>query len=64
MEQSPKMKDDCIMRIRNIAVRNDNVEETCVFPQCLSLGQFMIGNPVLGKDFIFNSGENYEEVNE
>lgn len=60
MEQSPKMKDDCIMRIRNIAVRNDNVEETCVFPQCLSLGQFMIGNPVLGKDFIFNSGENKE----
>ena len=57
MEQSPKMKEECLMRIRNIAVRNDTVEETCVFPQCLSLGQFMIGNPVLGKDFIFNNGE-------
>jgi len=55
MEQSPKMKQSKIMRIRNIAVRNGDVEDTCVFPQCLALGQFVFGNPVLGKDFNFSS---------
>ena len=53
MEQTQKMREAHLMRIRNIAVRNDNVEECCVFPQCLGLGQFVLGNPVLGKDFIF-----------
>ena len=58
------MKQNHLMRVRNIAVRNDNVEETCVFPQCLSLGQFMFGNPVLGKDFRFDNNEEDEEEKE
>lgn len=53
MEQTRRMREEHLMRIRNIAVRNDNVEETCVFPQCLGVGQFVFGNPVLGKNFIF-----------
>lgn len=57
MEQTGVMRKKHLMRIRNIAVRNDNVEETCVFPQCYSIGQFMLGNPVLGKDFLFGDDE-------
>lgn len=58
MEQTPKMREAHLMRIRNIAVRNDNVEETCVFPQCLGLGQFVLGEPVLGRNFLFPTEEN------
>jgi hypothetical protein len=61
MEQTRAMREKHLMRIRNIAVRNDNVEETCVFPQCYSIGQFMLGSPVLGKDFIFGDEEEDEE---
>ena len=61
LEQTPKMKKEHIMRIRNIAVRNDEVEETCVFPQCLKLGQFVFGEPILGKDFVFENGEDEED---
>ena len=57
MEQTKVMREKHLMRIRNIAVRNDSVEETCVFPQCYSVGQFMLGNPVLGKDFMFDDEE-------
>ena len=57
MERTQKMKDAHLLRIRNIAVRNDAVEDTCVFPQCLSIGQFMIGNPVLGRDFNFGDDD-------
>jgi len=57
MEQTRVMKQNHLMRIRNVAVRNDAVEETCVFPQCLSLGQFMFGNPVLGRNFIFDNDD-------
>ena len=53
MEQTRAMKKQHLMRIRNIAVREGYVEETCVFPQCLGLGQFISGSPVLGKDFNF-----------
>lgn len=60
MEQTPKMKEAHLMRIRNIAVRNDNVEECCVFPQCLGLGQFVLGAPVLGKNFIFPEEDGLE----
>lgn len=61
LEQTPKMRKEHIMRIRNIAVRNDEVEETCVFPQCLKLGQFVFGEPILGKDFVFENGEDEED---
>ena len=53
LEKTKKMKQEHLIRMRNIAVRNDNVEETCVFPQCLDIGQFVLFNPVLGKDFNF-----------
>ena len=53
LEKTKKMKQEHLIRMRNIAVRNDNTEETCVFPQCLDIGQFVLFNPVLGKDFNF-----------
>ncbi len=53
LEKTKQMKREHLIRVRNIAVRNDNVEETCVFPQCLDIGQFMLQSPVLGKDFNF-----------
>lgn len=48
MEQTPKMKANHIMRIRNIAMRNGEAKDTCIFPQCLPLGQFIFGEPIPG----------------
>ena len=48
MEQTQKMKKNHIMRIRNIAMRNGASSDTCVFPQCLELGQFIFGKPIKG----------------
>lgn len=63
LEQTRKMKDEHIMRIRNLAIRNGEVEETCVFPQCLGLAQFVFGKPILGRDFTFadDSGDDEDE---
>lgn len=52
LEQTRKMKEEHIMRIRNLAIRNGEVEETCVFNQCLPLGQFVFGESILGKNYI------------
>ena len=61
MEQTPKMKKEHIMRVRNIAVRNDEVIDACVFPQCLGLGQFVFGKPINADDFVFGDDENDDE---
>ena len=60
LEQTRKMKDEHLMRVRNIAIRNSEVEDACIFPQCLSLGQFVFGNPISTKDFIMVDEDNDE----
>ena len=61
MERTKSMKNNHIMRLRNIAVRNDKVSETCVFPQCLDLGQFVFGEPILGENLIIADDEDNED---
>lgn len=52
LEQTRKMKEEHVMRMRNLAIRNGEVEETCVFAQCLPLGQFVFGESILGKNYV------------
>lgn len=52
MEQTGKMYKNHIMRLRNIAMRNGWSSGPCVFPQCLGLGQFVFGEPVLAENLI------------
>ena len=46
LEQTPMMAKKHIMRVRNIAMRNGESFDPCVFPQCLALGQFVSGRPI------------------
>ena len=57
MEQTPKMRKQHIMRLRNIAMRNGESSEPCVFPQCLPLGQFVFGEPILAENLIMDDDE-------
>ena len=57
LEQSPTMHDMHIMRMRNIAMRNGKTSGPCVFPQCLDLGQFIFGEPILAKDLIMSNDD-------
>lgn len=61
MEQSPKMYKNHIMRLRNIAMRNGNTTGPCVFPQCLGLGQFVFGQPILAENLEMDSGDDEDE---
>ena len=61
MEQTQKMKKNHIMRIRNIAMRNGASSDTCVFPQCLELGQFIFGKPIKGGELNILDDEQEEE---
>ena len=61
LEQTKKMKEEHLMRIRNIAIRNGEVEDACIFPQCLGLGQFVFGEPISTRDFIRNAGDDDNE---
>lgn len=61
MEQTPKMRKNHLMRLRNIAMRNGESSEPCVFPQCLKLGQFVFGEPILADNLITNDDEEDEE---
>ena len=61
LEQTRKMKEEHLMRVRNIAIRNGEVEDACIFPQCLGLGQFVFGEPISTRDFIRNTGEEDDE---
>ena len=60
MEQTKVMREKHLMRIRNMLMRNGEIGKTCVFPQCYSIGQFMLGMPVNGDDFIFGDEEEEE----
>lgn len=60
MEQTPKMKKNHVMRLRNVAMRNGESVDCCVFPQCLGLGQFMFGEPVLAENLIMENDEDEE----
>ena len=62
MEQTPKMRKQHLMRLRNIAMRNGESSEPCIFPQCLKLGQFMFGEPILAENLIMDDDE--DEDNE
>lgn len=57
MEQTPKMKKQHLMRLRNIAMRNGESSEPCIFPQCLKLGQFVFGEPILAENLIMDSDD-------
>ena len=57
MEQTQKMKKNHLMRLRNIAMRSGSAKDTCVFSQCLELGQFMFSPPVSGDSLIFDTDE-------
>ena len=61
MEQTPKMRKQHLMRLRNIAMRNGESSEPCIFPQCLKLGQFVFGEPILAENLI---ADDEEEENE
>ena len=53
MEQTKVMREKHLMRIRNMLMRNGEIGKTCVFPQCYPIGQFILGMPVNGDDFVF-----------
>lgn len=57
MEQTPKMKKNHVMRLRNVVMRNGESVDCCVFPQCLALGQFMFDEPILADNLIMESEE-------
>ena len=61
MEQTPKMRKQHLMRLRNIAMRNGESSEPCIFPQCLKLGQFMFGEPILAENLIMDSDDEENE---
>lgn len=61
MEQTPKMKRNHIMRLRNVAMRNGGAVDCCVFPQCLGLGQFVFGEPILAENLIMESEDDEDE---
>lgn len=56
MEQTNGMRKNHLMRIRNMLMRNGEIGKSCVFPQCLGLGQFVLGEPVDAEQFIFDCG--------
>lgn len=61
LEQTRKMKNEHLMRIRNIAIRNGEVEDACIFPQCLGLGQFIFGEPISTRNFIMNDDKEEDD---
>ena len=61
MEQTPKMRKQHLMRLRNIAMRNGESSEPCIFPQCLKLGQFMFGEPILAENLIMDDDEDEDD---
>ena len=62
MEQTPKMKKQHLMRLRNIAMRNGESSDPCIFPQCLKLGQFMFGEPIPAECLIIDEDEDNDDI--
>ena len=52
LEQTNNMYKNHIMRVRNIAMRNGAASSPYVFPQCLGVGQFIFGEPILAENLI------------
>ena len=61
MEQTPTMRKNHLMRLRNIAMRNGESSDPCIFPQCLKLGQFVFGEPILAENLIMDNEEEEED---
>lgn len=61
MEQTPKMKKQHLMRLRNIAMRNGESSDPCIFPQCLKLGQFMFGEPIPAECLIMDESDDEDD---
>ena len=57
LEQTPKMRKNHLMRVRNVALRSGAVKDTCTFTQCLELGQFIFSPPISGDSLIFDGEE-------
>lgn len=60
MEQTPKMRKQHLMRLRNIAMRNGESSDPCIFPQCLKLGQFVFGEPIPAECLIMDEDDDNE----
>lgn len=61
MEQTPKMRKQHLMRLRNIAMRNGESSDPCIFPQCLKLGQFMFGEPIPAECLIMDESDDEDD---
>ena len=61
MEQTPKMRKQHLMRLRNIAMRNGESSDPCIFPQCLKLGQFVFGEPIPAECLIMDEEDDDNE---
>ena len=55
MEQTPMMKRNHIMRLRNNVLRKGGGTDCCVFPQCLDVGQFIFDEPIAAEDLIMEN---------
>jgi len=65
LEQTPKMRKNHVMRIRNIALRKgESKDEPCVFCQCLPLGQFVFGEVIPASDYISVDDDDEEDADE
>lgn len=62
LEQTNKMRKDHLMRLRNIAMRNGYSTGPCVFAQCLELGQFVFGEPILADNLIMNEEDDDDDT--
>lgn len=60
MEQTPMMKRNHIMRLRNNVLRKGGGTDCCVFPQCLDVGQFIFDEPIAAEDLIMENDEDEE----
>lgn len=61
MEQTPSMKKKHILRLRNIAMRNGESGEPCIFTQCIKLGQFVFGEPISADKLIIEKDDEEDE---
>ena len=65
LEQTPKMRKNHVMRIRNIALRKgESKDEPCMFCQCLPLGQFVFGEVIPASDYISVDDDDEEDTDE
>lgn len=61
MEQTPSMKKNHLLRLRNIAMRNGESGEPCIFNQCIKIGQFVFGEPISADKLIIEKEEEEDD---